>query len=106
MDPNEPTMYYDKEAGAFADTPMFLLTGVSNEIVQAVSGGSPSAAPLPASVSYEMADDLTSNAPLPSSSTAPSPAEQWKRCIARLPRVERQAQVGRRSRHGDHSFFE
>lgn len=62
LDPNEPTMYYDKEAGTFADTPMFLLTGVSNEIVQAASGGSPSAAPLPASVLYEMADDLTSNA--------------------------------------------
>jgi hypothetical protein len=58
---SEPGMYYDKDTGTFADTPMYLLTGVSNDIVQAASDGDVDVATL-ASVNFTLNDDLTSNA--------------------------------------------
>ena len=56
LDPTEEGYYYDAATRTFADTSMFLLNGVTNEIVQKASNGSVQEA-RHARVSYEMADD-------------------------------------------------
>ena len=56
LDDAEEGMYYDSKTGTFADTPMFLLTGTTDEIVQTASSLDK---PRHAQVTYEMVDDTT-----------------------------------------------
>ena len=55
----EEGMYYDSSTGTFADTPMYLLEGTTNELVSRASGGSLSE-PRHAQVSYTMSEDTVS----------------------------------------------
>jgi len=54
----EEGMYYDAKTGRFADTPMFLLTGTTDEIVQTASSSSVMR-PAHAQIEYDMVDDTT-----------------------------------------------
>lgn len=51
-------MNYEAKKGTFADTPMFLLTGITDEIVQTASSSS-IMRPTHAKVQYDMVDDTT-----------------------------------------------
>jgi len=58
LDETEEGMYYDAKTGTFADTPIFLLTGTTGEIVRTASNATV-VRPRHAQVTYTMVDDTT-----------------------------------------------
>jgi len=58
LDGAEEGVYYNSRTGTFADTPMFLLTGTTDEIVQTASNDDVMK-PRHAQVTYDMVDDTT-----------------------------------------------